>query len=150
MFSSVSNTLQFVHRPFILNIARVQRRGRLEQHDPTFFVCRGTMLYSARHYDKLALFDPFMAVAKIHAEAALHHQKHFVLVLMTVKYELAVELDELNLLSVEFGGDARLVVFGNLGELFGDVDFGHESSRFAGCYFFSRWRVTLVGRRKVS
>jgi hypothetical protein len=40
-----------------------------------------------------------------------------------VKHERAVEFDELHVLTVEFGGDCRLVVLANLGELLGDVDF---------------------------
>jgi hypothetical protein len=44
-----------------------------------------------------------------------------------VKYELAVELDELDELPVEFGGDARFVELADPGEFLGDVYFGHGS-----------------------
>jgi hypothetical protein len=44
-----------------------------------------------------------------------------------VKYELAIQLDELHLLPVEFGGDAGVAVVGDFCELLGDVDFGHSS-----------------------
>ena len=42
-----------------------------------------------------------------------------------VKYEFAFELVELQVLAIELGGDVGLPVFGDLGELLGDVDFGH-------------------------
>jgi hypothetical protein len=50
---------------------------------------------------------------------------------MMVKDELAVQLDEFDVLSVEFRSDAGLVVFSDVGELLGDVDFGHGILR--GC-----------------
>jgi hypothetical protein len=68
-----------------------------------------------------------MAVAKLHAKAAFDYQKHLVFVLVMVKDELAIQLDELHVLSVELGGDAGLVVFGDLREFLGDVNFGHGS-----------------------
>jgi hypothetical protein len=115
-----------VHRPLILDIAGIQGRGRLKQDDPAFFLGHWTMLDSARHYDELAFFDPFMPVEEIHAETALDHQEHFVFALMMVKYKLAIHFDELDLLVVEFGGNAGLIVFGDLGELVSDIDFGHD------------------------
>src|SRR6266478_3544411 len=114
-----------MHGPFVLDIAGVQRRGRFKQDDPAFLLGHRTMLHAARHHDKLALLDPFMAVAEIHAEAAFHYQEHLVFVLMVMKDELAVQFDELDVLSVELRGDAGLVVFSDVGELLGDVDFGH-------------------------
>src|SRR6266481_2324081 len=145
-----------MHGPFVLDIAGVQRRGRFKQDDPAFLLGHRTMLHAARHHDKLALLDPFMAVAEVHAEAAFHYQEHLVFVLMMVKDELAVQFDELDLLSVEFRGDAGLVVFSDVGELLGDVDFGHGilGGRLR-CYAFTRychftgWRISLARRRKI-
>jgi hypothetical protein len=42
-----------------------------------------------------------------------------------VIYESAFELIKLHILAIEFGGDVGLPVFGDLGKLLGDVDFGH-------------------------
>src|SRR5271166_2956823 len=83
------------------------------------------MLDTTRDYDKLSLLDPFVMVAKLHAEAAVDDEEHLVLVIVMVEYELAVELDELDVLSVEFGSDAGFVVVGDLRKFIGDVDFGH-------------------------
>jgi hypothetical protein len=79
----------------------------------------------ARHHDELTFLDPLVMVAKFHAEAALYDQKHFVFVIVMVKDELALELVELYMLSVELGADVGLPVFGDFREFFGDVNFGH-------------------------
>src|ERR1700686_1494056 len=147
----LSDPFQFVHGPFVLDIAGVQRRGGFKQDDPAFLLCHRTMLYPARHHDKLALLDPFMPVAEIHAEAAFDYQEHLVFVLMMVKDELAVQLDELDLLSIKFRGDAGLVVFSDVRELLGDVDFGHGILRTLARYLaFNGWRISLAGRRKIA
>jgi hypothetical protein len=91
------------------------------------------VFHPARHYDELALLNPFMAVAEIHAEAAFDYEEHLVLILMMVKDELAIQLDEFDVLAVELGGDAGLVVFGDFRKLLGNVDLGHGNLRFVCC-----------------
>jgi hypothetical protein len=115
-----------VQGTFVFDVPSVERRDRLKKHNPAFCLRHWTMFHTARYHDKLALFNPFVAVAKVHAEAAFDYEEHLVFVLMMMKYEGAVQLDELDVLSVELGGDARLVVIGDLGEFFCNVYFGHE------------------------
>jgi len=67
-----------------------------------------------------------VTVAKFHPEAAFHDQKHFVLIFVMVKDELALELVELHMLSVELGADVGFQLFSDFREFFGDVDFGHD------------------------
>jgi hypothetical protein len=86
------------------------------------------MLDSARNYDELTLFQPNMAVAEFHTEAALHHKKHLVLVLVMMPNKLAFEFIELDQLPVEFTSDVRLPVLRNLSELLRNVYFFHEVS----------------------
>jgi hypothetical protein len=119
---------QLMYGTFVFDISRIQRGGRFKQDEPAFFFRNWTVLDSAWNYDELALFDPFVPLAKVHAEAAFDHQKHFVLVVMMVKYELAVQLDEFDLLAVKLCSNAGLVVFGDLRKLLSDIDFGHKSS----------------------
>jgi hypothetical protein len=45
---------------------------------------------------------------------------------MMMKYEFTLEFVELDQLPVELGGDVGLPIFGDLGELFGDIDFRHR------------------------
>jgi antitoxin VapB len=86
------------------------------------------MLHSARNDDKFAFFNPFVALAELHAEAAFHDQEHFVFVLVMMKHELALQFVELHVLAIQFGGDVGLPVFGNLGEFIGDIDFVHDGT----------------------
>src|SRR6202521_3799427 len=90
-----------------------------------------------------------MAVAAIHAEAAFDYQEQLVFVLMMVKDELAIQLDEFDVLGVELGGYTGLVVFSDVRELLGDVDFGHGILRLVCCYAVNGWRVLLGRRRKI-
>ena len=53
---------------------------------------------------------------EFHAEAAFDHEKHFVFVLVVMEDKFAFEFVELDMLSVEFGGDVGLPVLGDLGE----------------------------------
>jgi hypothetical protein len=47
---------------------------------------------------------------------------------MVMEDELTLNLIEFDALAVQFGGDIGLPVFGNLGELFGNVHFLHGHS----------------------
>jgi len=119
--------LQLLQRPLVDDVAGVERGRRLEQKQPALLVGNGAVLGSARHDDEFPFFDPFVAIAEFHAESAFDHQEHFVLVLMMMEDELALQLVELDVLTVEFGRDVRLPVFGNLGELIGDVNLLHNT-----------------------
>jgi hypothetical protein len=145
----VSNVLQFVHGAFVLDIAGIQRGGGLEQQEPAFLVRHGTVFDSAWNDDKLALFDPFMVVAKFHPEAAFDHQEHFVFVLVVVEDELAFELVKLHGLAIEFGGYVGLPVFGDLGEFLGEIDFGHGILWIVAWYALN-WMMCFAWRSQKS
>src|ERR1700730_4980657 len=83
------------------------------------------MLHTSRHDKELALLDPFVPVAKLHAEAALDHQEHFIFIRMMMKHELPEDFVQLDMLPVQFSYDIRLPVFRNLPKLLGDVDLVH-------------------------
>src|ERR1700688_5256079 len=78
------------------NIPGVRGGRGLKQQNPAFLRGDRTVLHAARHHNKLALFDPLVAVAKFHAEASLDHQEHLVFVVMMMKDELALQLVELD------------------------------------------------------
>jgi hypothetical protein len=98
------------------------------------------MLHPSRHDKELALLDPFVPVAKLHAEAALDHEEHLVFIRMMVKHELTEDFVQLDMLPIQFSYDIRLPVFRNLPKLLGDVDLVHVAlpalvrhmSRFVG------------------
>jgi len=83
------------------------------------------VLDATRHDDELTFLDPFVTVTKFHAETAFDDQEHFIFMLVMVEDEFALQLVELDVLAVKFGGDVGLPVFGDPGELFSDVDLVH-------------------------
>src|SRR5215472_1113693 len=84
------------------------------------------MLDASRHDNELALLHPFgRLVAELHTKTALYYEKEFVLMIVMMKHELAFDLIQLDLLSVEVGGNVGFPVFGDFGELFRDVYFTH-------------------------
>ena len=117
--------LKLVQGQLVLDIAGIERGSGLEEHDPALFLSYRTMFDAARHDDEFAFFDPLMAVEEIHAQAPFHDQEQFIFIVVMVKNELAVQLHELDMLSIEFSRDARRLEVGDPGKLFGDIDFGH-------------------------
>jgi hypothetical protein len=129
----VLHALQLGVGALVDDVAGVERGGGLEEQEPAFFIGCGLVLHAARDDYELSFLDPFVVFAKIfvavmHAEAAFNDEKQFVFIFGMVEDELAFDLVELDGLSVKFGGDVGLPVFGNLGEFFGEVDFGHGNS----------------------
>src|SRR5207248_2546684 len=102
-----SKVFQPVQRPFVAHITRVQRRGWLEQEDLTLLLSYGTVFDPARHDQELALFEPDVPIAELHAEPALDHQEKFFLLLVVVPDKRALELDQLHLLAVEVPNHLR-------------------------------------------
>jgi hypothetical protein len=58
-------------------------------------------------------------IPKFHVEFALDHKKHFVFMVVFVPYELAPELDELDMLAVELARNPRIPMVAELGQFFG-------------------------------
>jgi hypothetical protein len=116
------------------DVARVQRGGGLEEQEPAFFIGYGFVFDAAGYDHELSFFNPFVMFAKVfiavmHAEAAFDDEKQFIFMLVVVEDKLAFDFVELDALAVEFGGDVGLPEFRDLGELFGNVDFGHDHSK---------------------
>ena len=63
------------------------------------------MFQPARHHTALAGTDTDNAVAKLYSHFATSHQEHFVFVVIVVPGELALELHELRLLSIQFSNE---------------------------------------------
>src|SRR5580704_7575075 len=123
-----SNPFQFPSSTLVHHIAGVQRARRLAQQEPAFFICHRLVLHPPRHHDELAFFNPYLPVAKFHAKAPFHHQKHLVFMVVMVKHKLTLQLAQLHLLPIEFGSNVGLPIFVDLGELLRDVDFVHATT----------------------
>ena len=108
-----------MHCQLVLDVPGVERGRRLEKQDPAFFIGDRPVLDSARDHDELAFFEPDGLVAELDAEPAPHHQEHLIFVVMVMPDEFAIDLGELDLLTVQFAGNVRLVELVDLGEFLG-------------------------------
>src|SRR5262249_55094087 len=98
--------------PFISNVAGVKRAGRFEQEHLCFFLRHGSMVDASRNNQELAFFEPDLAIAKLHAESALDHEKQLVLVVMMMPNKRTFEFHQLDQLTVELAGDFRAPMLG--------------------------------------
>src|SRR5262245_40663722 len=83
------------------------------------------MLDATGHDQELALLQPNVPVPELHAEAALDHEEKLVLVVVMVPDERTPELDQFDLLTVQFAHDPGLPLLGEPGELLPEVDLLH-------------------------
>src|SRR2546425_1464732 len=111
-----------------LHVAGVHGGRGLKQDDVDLLLCNGPMLAAARDDDELPLLDGYAPIPKLHREPALLDQKEFVLVLVPVPDERALELDELHVVSVHLPDDLRVPMGREQGELLRQVDLIHASS----------------------
>jgi hypothetical protein len=80
---------------------------------------------------ELAFLQPDVPIPERHVEAALHHQEQLVLVVVVVPDELALELDPLDLLAVQFADDRRISVVAKPRQLLAEVDLPYDASIFS-------------------
>jgi TfoX/Sxy family transcriptional regulator of competence genes len=111
--------------PFILYIACVQCRGWLKQQNVSFLLGYGSVFDATRNNQEFAFFQPDMAISKLHAKPAFYHQEKFIFVIVVMPDEWSLELDELDLLAVQFPGDLGLPGFGETGQFFGKAYLLH-------------------------
>ena len=78
--------------------------------------------------EEFALLDPDPPVAELHVEPPLDDQEKFVFLLVVVPLEGAAELDQLDLLAIEFPNDLGLPMIAEKSELFFQVDLLHTRS----------------------
>jgi hypothetical protein len=69
------------------------------------------------------------AIAELHVEPAVHYEKQLVLGVVSMPDELALELDELDVLAVELADDLRVPAGIEPGERFAKVDLFRAASR---------------------
>ena len=77
---------------------------------------------------QLPFFQPNLPGTKIHPETSLHDQEQLVLIFMVMPHELTLELDQLDLLTIQFANDPGIPVVVELGEFLLDIYFFHRLS----------------------
>src|SRR5262245_29535470 len=93
------------------DVPRVQHTERLEQQDGRLFARDRPMLDAARNDDELSRLDLTHFVSKLHPQQTGQDEEELVFGLVMMPDELALQLDQLHSLSVEFADDARSPVF---------------------------------------
>ncbi len=103
----------------------MEGRRRLEEDDVHLVSGDRAVLDAAGHNEELPRADRHVAIAQLHGESPLDDEEELVLVRMEVPVELAEQLGDLHVLTVELPNDARVPVVGEAGELLGEIDDGH-------------------------
>src|SRR6266705_349675 len=123
------DSFQLLPSEFILDVAGVQSRCRFKEQDFAFLFRKGPVFDAAGHDDELTGLDPLGAIisvfAKVHSEAALHHQKHFVFILVVMPGEWAFELHQFEILIVQLADNSRVPVIINDRKLLREIDLVH-------------------------
>src|SRR2546423_5950677 len=87
------------------------------------------MLDAAGHDDEFAGLNPFrllaLVFAIVHPKATLHDQKHLVFILVMMPGEWPFKLHELDELTVEFTGDARVPMIVDQRKFVSEIDLVH-------------------------
>ncbi len=130
--SPVSNALQrsCLDRVGVVDVAGVSRGGGLEEHDAAFVLGDGFVLDAAGDDAELAFAEGDDAIPKVQVELAGENEEHLVLIRMVMPDVLAFELDEFDVLTVEFAGDFGGPVVGEGGEFGVEVNGIHNRSFF--------------------
>ena len=123
------DSFQLLASEFILNVAGVQSRCRFKEQDLAFLFRKGPVFDAAGHDNELAGFDPLGAIisgfTKVHPEAALHHQKHFVFIFVMMPGERPFELHQLEILIVQLADNSRVPVIIYDRKLLREIDLVH-------------------------
>src|SRR5688572_31951033 len=85
------------------------------------------MLDPSRHDEELAFLDRHVPIAELHREAALHDEKQFILMLVVVPHEFALELHQLHVLTVQLSDDLRAPMSIEERQLLAKVDRPHQT-----------------------
>jgi hypothetical protein len=110
-------SLKLTQSAIVPHVASIERAPRLEQHHVHLFR-RHWHVLPPRHNAELARSHPQVAIAEADAEAAFHHQEHFVRGLVVVPHELASELHQLDIAVVDFPDDLGAPVLSEEREFF--------------------------------
>src|SRR6266446_4354842 len=128
-FAATATSLDSLGLPYCqptLRVARVQRRHRLKQDHVDLLLCDRPMLGVARDDDEFPFLDRHPPISKLHRAPALVDQEEFVLVLVPMPDERALELDELHVVAVQLTDDLRVPMGSEQGELLRQVDLIHS------------------------
>src|ERR1700693_3458977 len=100
----------------------IEHAARLDQQQLDLAFRTGLVLDAARHHEHFARRQMHRAVAEIDAQIALDDDERFVRILVIVPDEVALQLDDLEVIVVHFGDDLWLPLLVEQRELLAQVD----------------------------
>src|ERR1700740_676193 len=120
-----SQPLELANSPFVGDVSRVQRVLRLQQDNMNFVVRDGEILDAAGNDDEFTFAHNCFMVAEAHAQRALHDEEQFVLVVVMVPNELALQFNGLYVAIVDLADHAGIPVVLKFAEFFRQVHGMH-------------------------
>lgn len=130
--------LQHPSRQIAFRIPGIQYAGGLEQQDAHLFLRHRAVLHAARDDQEFVFGQFYLAVPELHCETAFDDQEHFILVVVLVPHEFALELDQLDFLAVQFAYDPGIPVVVEKAEFLREVDFFHTDIAVLRTWFRSK------------
>jgi hypothetical protein len=115
-----------MHGPRVLRVSRVQGARGFEEQHAARIVGHGPMLDAARDDQELSGLELDYAVAQFHAEPAFDHEEEFILALVLMPDEFAVQLGELHLAIIDVADDPRRPDIGELRQFVGRNNLGQH------------------------
>ncbi len=109
----------------VVDVAGVSRGGGLEEDDAAFVLGDGFVLHAAGDDAELAFAEGDDAIPKVQIELAGEDEEHFIFIGMVMPDVIALKLDELDVLAVEFADDLGGPVFRDKAELLIQIDGRH-------------------------
>src|SRR5262249_44617631 len=111
-------------RPRAAGMTGVQNAARLDEHELHFAFGGGLVLDAFRHDEHFSCRHVDMPVPEVDAQRPLDHQECFVRFGMLVPDEVALNLDDLELVVVHLGDDFWTPLLVEQAEFFADIDGG--------------------------
>lgn len=126
----VSQSNRLLNRSAVADVAGVEGAGRFEEEDLDFACRHGSVFDAARDDEKLAGLQLDVAITKLHFKTAGDHKEKLILGFVSMPDELAVELDQLDLLTVQFTHDPGIPMIRKCGEFLGKIHFVQGGNPF--------------------
>jgi hypothetical protein len=123
-----SDFLQVCDRSSGSDVAGVQRRLRLDQHDVHFILSYRQVIRAARNYYEFTGTDANLAVAEFYEQPAFDDEEQFILVLVMVPDEIALHLREFDVRVVQLPDDLWTPVIAEEREFISHVHLFHGPS----------------------
>lgn len=99
------HTPQIGDRPFVLDVAGIERGFWFKQDDMRFFLSDWAVLNAFGYDEKFARLKPYLTIPQFEQQSTFDYQKQFVFLVVFMPNELTFELGKFYVGVVQFTGD---------------------------------------------